>query len=251
MNIEELLKSIISDVLLLLNKKVLIFVSGSLTNAESLLNTLSDFEFIDYHIVLSDSAKFIIKKELIEKFKGNIINTFNELDDTVKSSDFILIPILTRNTLSKVAIGIEDNLVTTGIARAIMLNKEIYAVRDSFDAKNPINISEGFSSNLSYNSMLSKYENTLEGFGVKFIDSSEFKGSLSQRVYSSINKEDVGRDQGPRQNQTITKFNSTILTIKDIGRVLEDGIITIKENTIITPLAKDYIYNKNIGIKYF
>jgi Phosphopantothenoylcysteine synthetase/decarboxylase len=271
MNMEEIIKSIVREILPLINKKILIFISGGKVNAESLMSTLTDFELIDYNIVMSEAATSVIDKRLIEKLKGRIIDSQDKLNETIRNAEFILIPILTRNTLSKVALGIEDNLITTGIARAIMLSKEIIAVRDSYDPKNSTNISEGFSSNSVYNSMLSNYEKILDSFGVKFIDSSEFRETIQYKFYNSSlqpfskkkannlekytesdRKEDI-----IRQNKVIESkkeeriiFNSSILTVKDINRILEDGVIRLNEGTIITPLAKDYIYNNNLKVEF-
>lgn len=268
---EEIIKSIVRQILPLINKKILIFISGGKVNAESLISTLSDFELIDYNIVMSEAAASVIDKRLIEKLKGRIIDSQDKLNETIRSSEFILIPILTRNTLSKVALGIEDNLITIGIARAIMLSKEIIAVRDSYDSQNSINISEGFSSNLAYNSMLSNYEKILDSFGVKFIDSSEFRETIQDKFYKSslqpFDKKKVDIPEGytesnkkeniARQNKLIENkkeeriiFNSSILTVKDINHTLEDGVIRLNKGTIITPLAKDYIYNNNLRVEF-
>jgi 3-polyprenyl-4-hydroxybenzoate decarboxylase len=270
MNMEEIIKSIVREILPLINKKILVFISGGKVNAESLISTLADFELIDYNIVMSEAATSVIDKGLIEKLKGRIIDSQDKLNETIRNAEFILIPVLTRNTLSKVALGIEDNLITIGIARAIMLSKEIIAVRDSYDPENSTNISQGFSSNSAYNSMLSNYEKILDSFGIKFIDSSEFRGTIKYKFYNSsfqpFNKKkanslekytESNRNENiVRQNKLIESkkerniFNSSILTVKDINHVLEDGVIRLNEGTIITPLAKDYIYNNNLKVEF-
>lgn len=271
MNMEEIIKSIIKQILPLINKKVLIFISGGKVNAESLIRTLAEFELIEYNIVMSEAAKSVIDKSLLEKLKGRIVDSQDNLNDTIRNAEIILIPILTRNTLSKVALGIEDNLTTTGIARAIMLSKEIIAVRDSYDPQNSINISEGFSSNSVYNSMISNYENTLGSFGIKFVDSNEFKETINDKFYNSSlqpvhKKEENSKEKYTESNRNkdiITQresiqlkkeeksiFNSSILTVKDINHILDDGVIRLKEGTIITPLAKDYIYNNNLKVQF-
>ncbi|KYH29500.1 MULTISPECIES: flavoprotein [Clostridium] len=254
MNIEDIVKSIVREILPLLNKKILIFISGGKVNSEILLKALCDFSTVEYSIVMSQEAKLIIDRELLEELNGNIIESTEKIDDCIKNSEFVLIPILTRNTLSKVALGIEDNIVTTGIARSIMLNKEIIAVRDSYDPKNSINISEGFSSNSAYNSMLLEYEKKLESFGVKFIDSKEFKRTIQHKFFNSVPRSSIKEKEDIPAKDTTNKarveFNSSILTVKDINQILNDGVITLRKNTIITPLAKDYIYNNKIKVEF-
>ncbi|WP_411682884.1 flavoprotein [Clostridium thailandense] len=270
MNIEEIVKSIVREILPLINKKILIFISGGKVNSESLISTLTEFELIDYKIVMSEAAASVIDKRLIEKLKGKIIDSQDKLNEAIRDAEFVLIPILTRNTLSKVALGMEDNLITIGIARAIMISKEIIAVRDSYDPNNSINISEGFSSNLAYNSMLLNYERILDSFGIKIIDSSEFRETVRNKFYNSslqpfskkkINSSgkytESGRNENAiRQNKLIKSkkeeiiFNSSILTVKDISHILENGVIRLNEGTIITPLAKDYIYNNKLKVEF-
>ncbi|AOY77126.1 flavoprotein [Clostridium formicaceticum] len=247
MNIEKIIKSIVAEILPLINKRLLLFISGGTVNVEILLDTLSDSELISYDIVMTDAAKKLLDETSIKKLKGNIIDRIDKLDSAINHASFILIPIMTKNTLSKAALGIADNLVTTGIARALMMNKEIIAVRDSYAPENPINISNGLSKNSLYNAMFLKYEETLSSFGVKIIDAKEFKGTIQNQFNKSL-PQPLEKEKATVKNKHF--FESSIVTLTDLKGIENDCGIVIQKGTIITPLARDYIYSNKINVTY-
>lgn len=255
MNIEDLIRNLLQEILPIFEKKVVVFLSGGSVNAELLLKTLSEFQFNQCDIVMTDRAKAIFTQESMSKLNGTLINSHEELEKALNRADFILIPILTRNTLSKIALGIADNFVTTGIARAIMMKKEMIVVRDSFDANNSINIINNLSNNDAYNNMLHDYEKKLETFGVKIIDLSEFKVEVQKRMNPPVSGisyiEEQPIKEHPTKNENNNKeltIHSTILTLSDFKRLKDQKIINIKQGTIITPLARDFIQTNDITI---
>jgi branched-subunit amino acid transport protein len=255
-NIEKIITSIVAGILPLISKRVLIFISGGTVNAEILLNTLSDSELISYDVVLTDAARKMIDEESIKKLKGNVVDCIDELDKAIIDSSFVIIPVMTRNTLSKIALGIADNLLTTGISRAIMMNKEILAVRDSYDPQNPVNISNGLSNNDVYHSMFLNYEKTVNDFGVKIIDSSEFESSMQNEFDKSLSQPAEKRKRADKNVRKVEikenrkVFESCILTLTDIKRTQNYDVIVIEKGTLITPSAKDYIYSNKIKVEY-
>lgn len=259
MNSDELIKNIIVQVLSTMNKKILLFISGGGVNIKHIFNILASFKFINYEIVMSEAANGVIQEEFINKLEGKIIKDKNSMTSAINESELILIPVLTRNTLAKVALGISDNLLTVGISESIMMNKNIIALSDSFHPDNPVNISLGYSKNNCYNKFILNYENVLESMGVKFIQSVELKNRVYEELFHMnmiLEKKKDGESKSVEvQNIEVKdkglKFNSNILTVDDIMSCLNrQNEIYIKRNVIITPLAKDFIYNNNIIIKY-
>ena len=181
---------------------------------------------------------------------------------------------MTRNTLAKCATGIQDNLVTTGIAEALMMNREVIAVKDSFDPQNPKNISLGFSKNPAYNKFVLGYQDTLTNFGMKFIDADDLKHTINDKfsIVNSFTQNIASIDKAVVKEQKVTaevevesknvnpivseasaaqKVLSGVLTTEDIiVNVNSAKEICVKEGALITPLAKDYIYNNKITVKY-
>lgn len=258
MNIEELLRPIITQIVNLMNKRVLLFISGGAVNLKDIFESLSSMKMLQYDIVMTESSRKIIPQDYIDNLNFRLIDSKSELTKAIREDDLILVPVMTRNTLAKCATGVQDNLVTTGIAEAIMMNKEVIVVKDSFDPQNSVNIALGFSKNAAYNKFILHYEDKLISFGVKFINSIDIKGTINARFsIMSTAAEDLYHENAikdtviKKEEACNIKRLSGILTIEDIILAVNDSKeIWIKEGSLLTPLAKDYIYNKGINVNY-
>lgn len=243
MDIEELIKSIAIEVLSKLKRKVLLFITGGSVNIKEVFMVLKENSMIQYSIVMSDAALKVIPKEYIESIDGKLINEKSEMTKEINKADLIVIPILTRNTLSKISNGISDNLVTLGISEAIMMNKKIIAVKDSFDPNNSVNIYLGYARNKAYNEMLLNYLKVLEDMGIEFINAEELKNKINDFFNFNI--------EIKKNNKVVKKIFSGVLTLEDIlsnnGKLEE---LCIQKGTIISPLALDYVNNNKIKICY-
>lgn len=273
MDIENLLKVIVAQLIGMMNKRVLLFISGGAVNLKDIFETLASMKLLQYDIVMTEHAKQMIPQHYLDNLNHRVIDCKIELTKAVKEDDFILVPIMTRNTLAKCATGIQDNLVTTGIAEALMMGKEVIAVKDSFDPENSKNISLGFSKNQAYNKFILRYQENLTGFGMKFIDANSLKDTINSKFTmisnaventptdkASIKEEIVVSSSNTGVNSVKTEVNQTLVNKKALSGILttEDIIIAsnsskeihIKEGSLITPMAKDYIYNNKINVKY-
>lgn len=272
MDIEDLLKPIIAQIINMMNKRVLLFVSSGAVNLKNVFETLASMKMFKYDIVMTEASKKVIPEEYVNNLNGRLIDCKVELTKAVREADIILVPIMTRNTLAKCAAGIQDNLVTTGIAEALMMNKEVIAVKDSFDPQNPKNISLGFSKNLAYNKFVLGYQDTLANFGVRFIDADNLKRAINDK-FSITNISNIALlDKISEKEEKVTKEakleSKNVNPIVDRASISESilsGVITtadiivavnsskeicVKEGALITPLAKDYIYNNKLSVKY-
>jgi phosphopantothenoylcysteine synthetase/decarboxylase len=186
MNIEKLLRYIITQILNNMNKRALLFITGGSVNIKDIFETLKSFNLLQYDIVVSEDAEKVVPEEYIKNLKGNIISCKADMTKAIKEADLVIIPIMSRNTLSKCAAGISDNLVTLGISEALMMSKEIIAVKDSFDPLNPLNISLGVTKNAMYNKFILEYEERLISFGIKFLDSNDLRKAI-QGKFNTLN----------------------------------------------------------------
>lgn len=249
MNIEEIIRNLLIEMRPLLEKKVIIFLSGGSINTEILLKVLGEFKNVHYTFVISENGEKMLNMEAVSQLNGHIIHSVEELEEVLVSTELILIPVLTRNTLAKIALGIADNLVTTGIARAIMMNKETIAVRDSFSHLNQVNRLNGLADNDEYNGMLDEYEKRLQHFGIKFVDLAEFKTTVNTKLtckaFESANE--LSHDE---QQPADIVTESSILTLAELRNAKQQGTIFLKKGTRITPLAKEFIDQKKVEIKW-
>lgn len=273
MDIEDLLKTIVTQLVAMMNKRVLIFISGGAVNLKEIFETLASMKMLQYDIVITESAKKVIPEQYISNLNHKIIDCKVEMTKVIREDDFILVPVMTRNTLAKCATGVQDNLVTIGIAEALMMNKEVIAVRDSFDPQNDKNISLGFSKNPAYNKLILGYEDSLTNFGMRFINACDLKGAISGKFgigSEAIPNISIGQSNVKQENSVKEsikeiknsnaaannglenkKILSGVLTTEDLMAASRNSKdIYIKQGSLITPMAKDYIYNNKLNVKY-
>ncbi|MCI1945020.1 flavoprotein [Clostridium luticellarii] len=272
MDIKDLLRPVVAQIVSMLNKRVLLFISGGAVNIKDIFETLASMSILKYDIVMTEPAKKVIPEKYIDDLNGKFIECKEELTQAVREDDLVLVPVMTRNTLSKCAVGIEDNLVTIGIAEALMMNKKVIAVSDSFDPENPRNQCLGFSKNEAYNKFILNYKDTLCGLGVDFIQGDELRRTLESKFILLNNYNDnlsagaveekkifSGRDEdkniidaGLPESGKACKILSHVVTAKDIlANIGNTKEILIKQGSLITPLAKDYMDNNNIVVRYY
>lgn len=184
-------------------------------------------------VILSESATKVIKTEKIREIPG-IEDIFCEPNPSiysvniVQSSDAIVVPILTRNSAAKIALGICDTLVTNIIMHALIAGKPVIAARNSADPEGQDCICIGTPQTPPALIQIAKdYLKRLESYGVKLVDVSE----IAQYF--------IG-------NKNIKRELVTYDTIKELPQDIKQ--IEIKRGSIITPLAKDLAKERDIKI---
>ncbi len=119
--------------------KLLLCISGAsgVVYGERLLRTLSDIEDIDVDLVISDAAKQMIDLELdvdVNTIKRLARNNFspNQMEAPPASGsslyDAMVIVPCSVSTLSKIAQGIADNLITRSAAVVLKENRQLILV---------------------------------------------------------------------------------------------------------------------------
>lgn len=243
MDIDELIKALAAEIISRLNKRVLLFITGGAANIKEVFTVLRENPLASYSIVMSEAAARVIPGEYIESLKGKIIREKAEMTGEINRADLVVIPVMTRNTLSKVSLGIADNLVTLGISEAVMMNKKILVVKDSFDPENPVNISLGYTKNKYYNQMLLNYCERLKNMGIEFTDA----GQLSERLRHALGI----KFESSKPPKAEKKIISNILTLEDLLGMGKGHVeLCLEGGTKISPLARDYIESNGITIKY-
>jgi len=142
----------------------------------------------------------------------------------VRESDAIAVPILTRNSAAKIALGIADTLATNVILYALIMGKPVIAARNSAEP-------DGANETPPELIQLARdYLQKLSSFGVKLVDAAEIAQSVADY-------------------ETGVKSGKRLVTQADITG-LPDGVRQIKvaRGSIITPLAKDAARERGIEI---
>ena len=201
-------------------EKILVAITGSTNNLEQIVLELRKIsKNYDLSLVFSEAASNIINENVFSEF--HIIKDFSikNYDEILSKNDIILLPLLTKNTVAKLVVGIRDNAVTNLVSKALLLEKRVIAAYDSCIVNNEVPYAKLINSNVE----------KLKDYGLIFVQAKELADYM-------LNKKDL-EINSLRDKNVITANN-----LKD----LYDKKIIISKNTVVTTLAKERAKENNI-----
>ena len=259
----DVLEKVISCIMPLLNRKTTIFFTGGKADAAGLLKIIDGLLTARPGIVASDNFMKMAPPAFKDSIQDRLLTDYADMQKHIASSDLAVVPILTRNTISKAAVGIQDNLVTCGLAAVLMRNIPVIAVRENFDPTGNHFRELGLDKNPAYNDMLKGHERKLASFGVKFVDTSEFSGALGAALYGEIfsavpsvalNSNADGSSQKTASKKSADSsvvsvtLSDSFITCEDLMKIQPGARISIASGAVLTPLAKEYLERKEIEL---
>ena len=194
-------------------EKILVAITGSTNNLEQIVLELRKIsKNYDLSLVFSEAAKNIIDENVFSEF--HIIKDFSikNYDEILSKNDIILLPLLTKNTVAKLVVGIRDNAVTNLVSKALLLEKRVIAAYDSCIVNSEVPYAKLINSNVE----------RLKDFGLIFVQAKELADYM-------LNKKDLEINSLREKN---------VITAKDL-KDLYDKKIIISKNTVVTTLAKE------------
>ena len=194
-------------------EKILVVITGSTNNLEQIVLELRKIsKNYDLSLIFSEAAKNIIDENVFSEF--HIIKDFSikNYDEILSKNDIILLPLLTKNTVAKLVVGIRDNAVTNLVSKALLLEKRVIAAYDSCIVNNEVPYAKLINSNVE----------KLKDYGLIFVQAKELADYMLKKKDLEINS--------LRDKNVITANN-----LKD----LYDKKIIISKNTVVTTLAKE------------
>ena len=194
-------------------EKILVAITGSTNNLEQIVLELRKIsKNYDLSLVFSEAASNIINENVFSEF--HIIKDFSikNYDEILSKNDIILLPLLTKNTVAKLVVGIRDNAVTNLVSKALLLEKRVIAAYDSCIVNNEVPYAKLINSNVE----------KLKDYGLIFVQAKELADYI-------LNKKDLEINSLREKN---------IITVNDL-KDLHNKKIIISKNTIITTLAKE------------
>ncbi|MEJ6466278.1 flavoprotein [Fusobacterium ulcerans] len=198
----------------------LVIINGGTGNLEQIILELKKIsEKYELDIVFSEAGEKIVSKEKFQNF--NVIDKFEmeTCEPLLKKNDIIILPLLTKNSCAKIAVGIRDNAVTYLISKALLAQKEIVAVYDSCIADNKT----------AYGNQINFNIEKLKSYGIIFVKSSELSDYILNRRNLEIN----------------SLKEKKIITAEDIYDMKNKKII-VSKSTIVTTLAREKAENNGI-----
>ena len=194
-------------------EKILVVITGSTNNLEQIVLELRKIsKNYDLSLVFSEAAKNIIDENIFSEF--HIIKDFSikNYDEILSKNNIILLPLLTKNTVAKLVVGIRDNAVTNLVSKALLLEKRVIAAYDSCIVNNEVPYAKLINSNVE----------KLKDYGLIFVQAKELADYM-------LNKKDLEINSLRERN---------VITAKDL-KDLYDKKIIISKNTVVTTLAKE------------
>ena len=224
MELEKIIEYIVQEVVKKINsqnliencspkEKILVAINGSTNNLEQVVLELRKISKIyDLSLVFSEAAKDIIDENLFSEF--HIIKDFSikNYDEILSKNNIILLPLLTKNTVAKLVVGIRDNAITNLVSKALLLEKKVIAAYDSCIVN----------SDVPYAKLINSNVETLKNYGLIFVQAKELADYM-------LNKKDLEINSLREKN---------VITAKDL-KDLYDKKIIISKNTVVTTLAKE------------
>ena len=201
-------------------EKILVAITGSTNNLEQIVLELRKIsKNYDLSLVFSEAASNIINENVFSEF--HIIKDFSikNYDEILSKNDIILLPLLTKNTVAKLVVGIRDNAVTNLVSKALLLEKRVIAAYDSCIVNNEVPYAKLINSNVE----------KLKDYGLIFVQAKELADYM-------LNKKDLEINSLREKNVIVAK------DLKD----LYDKKIIISKNTVVTTLAKERAKENNI-----
>lgn len=217
--------------------KVLIVFNGSNINLNKRINELKKLQedSLSLSLAFSFMAERIINTNEIISFlnpiniygEGDIFDLENILDEYSK----LIMPNITMNTLSKVALGMIDSFASNILWAYLYRGKEVYL--DFISVKNYLGKP---CENKEINSIINSYIKTIKSMGAMEIDEGKYIEVI------------MGEKQIKGENINIEKDFNKVITEKDLSNYsLNVKTLKLSKGSILTPLAKDKI--RELGIK--
>ena len=201
-------------------EKILVAITGSTNNLEQIVLELRKIsKNYDLSLVFSEAAKNIIDENVFSEF--HIIKDFSikNYDEILSKNNIILLPLLTKNTVAKLVVGIRDNAVTNLVSKALLLEKRVIAAYDSCIVNNEVPYAKLINSNVE----------KLKDYGLIFVQAKELADYM-------LNKKDLEINSLREKN---------VIAAKDLKDLYNKKII-ISKNTVVTTLAKERAKENNI-----
>ena len=212
-------------------------------------------------VLFTAGAERLFSKEALEnRFKGFELYFESRCGNRNLLQDvrLVLIPVLTVNTLTKIALGIADTPAAHLIAGALMNGIPIVAAKDACDARTfRKGVPGSEKPSEAFAAKIDGYMKTVEGFGIRMVRAADLfrasamaisvspAGSAAAASGKFLNGAEYGGMKGTCGMKGISgvanRGKTRIITREDVVRAWQDGSmkITICGNTKVTPYAKD------------
>lgn len=244
MDKEEVIRNILKSLLPMMDKKALILLTGGTADYQEYQKMVDELLLTEARIAVTPAFQSLVSDEIRERLSSRYIMNGETLYREINEIDIIIIPVLTRNTLAKGAMGIQDNLVSMAIAAGFMKKIPILAVTENCSPSSGHTREKGMNLNEPYNRMMIEYEERWKEFGAILIGREEFSSRLKKMLYPEIPI--YSESHSPEQSSSEV---FQVLTMKDVQGLRPGQRIRVSSRSVITPSAREALNEKNIIVE--
>lgn len=241
---EEIIRNILKSLLPMMDKKALVLLTGGTADYQEYQKMVDELLLTEAKIAVTPAFKSLASSAVKDRLDSRFILDGETLYREINEINIIIIPVLTRNTLAKGAMGIQDNLVSMAIAAGFMKKIPILAVTENCSPNSGHTRETGMNLNESYNRMMTGYEERWKEFGAILIGREEFSSRLKKMLYPEIPI--YSESHLPEQSSSEVFF---VLTMKDVQGFRPGQRIQVSSRSVITPLAREALNEKNIIVE--
>lgn len=247
---ETLIKNIIRSLLPALDKTSLVLLTAGSADYKAYQQTIDELMLTEAKIAVTPAFYSFIPPATMEWIKPRMITEGETLYRELEQVNLIIIPVLTRNTLAKCAMGIQDNLVSSAIARGFMTGIPILAVKENCSPESLHTREKGMNRNHAYNQMLLAYEEKWKEFGAVLVGPEEFNASLKGMLYPELMPlADIHIKDKADTESGISFTDAKVITMGDVQVLCPGQKIRVSSGVVITPLAKEVMEEKQVIVE--
>ncbi|MTI70397.1 MAG: hypothetical protein FH751_09130 [Firmicutes bacterium] len=228
------------------DKSILVVFTGTNIGLKDSIKELVKLKRYGFKIdiAFSKSAEKILDLNKIKQRlrPSNIYTEENKYSymEIIDKVNGVIIPMTTQNTAFKLALGLQDDFISTLLWRFLWQGKKVL-----MDMSNVNNNRGDEPVNPVLKQMVDDYTLKLKNMGIKEVN----KKNYVLEVLDIFNESDLVKENEEiiDDEKTNKKISKKVITESDIKEIKSDKLI-ISKKTIITPLAKDKAKELNISI---
>ncbi|MCF8077765.1 MAG: flavoprotein [Desulfobacterales bacterium] len=205
-------------------------------------------------MVFTAAAERLYAAVVREKLEGY---PYDEIEDgstwlsTLEQSRAVLVPLLSVNTLSKLALLIADNLPLNLVLHALFMGKPVVVARNGADPADKGRAHLGFShGKLAMVRAIRDRLQTLERFGCCLSDIFELQNRLRQQLCKAADHRGKNAEATAADHGDIYRPSGRIVTAGHVRQALLLGSdLLISSDSVVTPLAKDLASQHGLALE--
>lgn len=206
-------------------------------------------------VVLSPRAEELFGKERFASLRevGRVVGAgeVKSTLDLLQGVKGLAVPVLTRNTATKVALLITDSLATNLIVQALAMGKPVVAAKEAADPTAALCACVGLATAPpAINRMMETYFRNLGELGLELVSVSDLAKTMTTRLGRSGLAGEGLRGSGTPELAAGPKGRGrSVVTEGDLAGMAAGERLTVPADAIVTALAREYAERRGIELR--